>query len=154
METKKLTIKQIVNAKSVGKTLVTAAAAGTLGSVAIPAGATAYLVSKAAQKFCENEDTKEVLEFIADVGGSTAMGGQLGSVLGTVSCNALKEFGNATINEETRASILESMSLKRETLKKVESFADSLIDNRENIENEIMTVAKLSNSSGMKLIFY
>src|SRR5688572_23306992 len=115
MEATKSTIHQmaqIVNAKSVAKTMVTAAATAALGPAAVPAGATIYLVTKVAQNYCESEEIKETLQFVGDIGGRSAMGGGLGSMVGAASCHVFKEVGHAAVsvvsNEETRTLLSET----------------------------------------------
>src|SRR5688572_26536556 len=161
METKIHHIEQIINMKFVAKTIATAATTAALGPAAVPAGATVYLASKVAQKFCDNEEVKETLEFVSDIGGRSAMGGELGAIVGAASCHVLKEFGHAAVNvisdERTRTILSETtekaISYRQttcETFKKVESLVDSP-NNKENIENETTINA---NSSGIKLLLF
>ena len=136
---------QIVNAKSVVKTIATTAATAALGPAAIPVGVTAYAVSKVAQNFCESDAAKETLQFVGDLGGRSAIGGELGSMVGTMGTHLFKELSHTIISNGNASTVISEVTEKAISYKQITCEA---VKNAESLVNSTIG----ANSSGIKLL--
>ena len=139
------TVSMIQHMGQIVNSIATTAATAALGPAAVPVGVTAYAVSKVAQNFCESDAAKETLQFVGDVGGRSAIGGELGSMVGTMGTHLFKELSHTVISNGNASTVISEVTEKAISYKQITCEA---VKNAESLVN--FTIG--ANSSGIKLL--